>query len=480
MQRKFLSNLMLIVLLNLLVKPLAIFGIDAEVQNVVGTQEYGLYFSLLNFTYIFNILLDLGITNYNTKYVAQHPHLVKRYMGKIIPLRLLLFLIYVVVSIGIALLMGYNLKQLAFLGVLIVNQFLISVILFLRSYFAGLMLFKIDILLSVLDKFILILLAGYLLYFSADKASFTMNWFVGAQLISYALSACIAIGLILSKIGIPKPTWSPAFSKVMLRNSLPYALLILLMMLYNRVDAVMIERLHPAGQAQAGIYAQSFRILDALLMFAMLFSNLLFPIFARLIRDKQSIVPLLNSASRMLLSFSIIAACCAFFYAETILSWIYRGALNQSLPVFSWLMLSFVPICITLIYGTLLTANGSLRILNKLSFVGLLANVFLNVIFIQYWGAWGAALATLLTQTAVAVLQLVFVSKYFQLQFNLLHLARYLGFVGWLISTVLLNEHFSDGNATLTVFFGSSVVALFVFRMLDWKTLLGLLRKNHS
>jgi O-antigen/teichoic acid export membrane protein len=354
------------------------------------------------------------------------------------------------------------------------------VILFLRSYFAGLMLFKIDTLLSVLDKFILILLAGYLLYFSAAKASFTMNWFVGAQFVSYALSACIAIGLILAKIGIPKPTWSPAFSKVMLRKSLPYALLILLMMLYNRVDAVMIERLHPAGQAQAGIYAQSFRILDALLMFAMLFSNLLFPIFARLIRDKQSIVPLLNSASRMLLSFSIIAACCAFYYAETILSWIYRGALNQSLPVFSWLMLSFVPICITLIYGTLLTANGSLRILNKLSFVGLLANVFLNVIFIHYWGAWGAALATLLTQTAVAILQLVFVSKSFQLQFNLLDFARYLGFVGWLISTVLLLELFSVGNATLAVFFGSSVVALFVFRMLDWKTLLGLLQKNHS
>jgi O-antigen/teichoic acid export membrane protein len=85
MQRKFLNNLMLMVLLNLLVKPLAIFGIDATVQNRIGAEEYGLYFSLLNFAYFFNIILDLGITNYNTKYVAQYPHLVKRYMGKILP-----------------------------------------------------------------------------------------------------------------------------------------------------------------------------------------------------------------------------------------------------------------------------------------------------------------------------------------------------------------------------------------------------------
>lgn len=480
MQRKFLGNLMLIVLLNLLVKPFAIFGIDAEVQNVVGTQEYGLYFSLLNFTYIFNILLDLGITNYNTKYVAQHPNLVKRYMGKIIPLRLLLFLMYVLVSVGIATVLGYNQKQFFILSMLILNQFLISIILFLRSYFAGLMLFKIDILLSVLDKLVLILLAGYLLYFSGDKSAFTMNWFVLIQLISYVFTACVAFGLILHKIGMPKLTWSPAFSKVMLRKSLPYALLILLMMLYNRVDAVMIERLHPSGQAQAGIYAQSFRILDALLMFAMLFSNLLFPIFARLIQERNSAVPLLNSASRLLLSFSIVVAFYAFFYAETILAWIYRGELTQSVEVFSWLMLSFVPICITLIYGTLLTANGSLRILNRLSFVGLLANVLLNLIFIQYWGAWGAALATLITQSAVALLQLIFVRKYFNLTFNFSNFLRYAGFIGWLILSVFILEKVNLPLPKIYAFSIKAIPALLVFKMIDLKSMIGLLKKNHS
>jgi hypothetical protein len=47
MQKKFLSNLALILVLNLLIKPFAIFGIDATIQNRIGAQEYGLYFSLL-------------------------------------------------------------------------------------------------------------------------------------------------------------------------------------------------------------------------------------------------------------------------------------------------------------------------------------------------------------------------------------------------------------------------------------------------
>ena len=94
MQQKFLSNLVLLLLLNLVIKPVAIFGIDATVQNQVGSEEYGLYFSLLNFTYLFNILLDLGINNFTTKNVAQYPGLMAKYMGRIAGLRLVLFVLY--------------------------------------------------------------------------------------------------------------------------------------------------------------------------------------------------------------------------------------------------------------------------------------------------------------------------------------------------------------------------------------------------
>lgn len=57
-------------LLNLLVKPLWIFVIDRNVQLTVGHEDYGLYGALVSISIIFNILLDLGITNYNNKTLA--------------------------------------------------------------------------------------------------------------------------------------------------------------------------------------------------------------------------------------------------------------------------------------------------------------------------------------------------------------------------------------------------------------------------
>ena len=163
MQKKFISNLVLIVVLNLLVKPLAIFGIDATVQNRVGAEEYGMYFSILNFTYLFNILADLGINNFTTKNIAQYPHIASRYIGKIFSFRLILFAIYAIVTLSIGIGIGYRGAQLNILYVLIFNQLLITFIAYFRSHFGGLHLFKTDALISVLDRLLLIIICGSVL-----------------------------------------------------------------------------------------------------------------------------------------------------------------------------------------------------------------------------------------------------------------------------------------------------------------------------
>ena len=99
MQKKFLSSLLITIFLNLLIKPISLFGIDATVQNKVGPEEYGLYFSLLNLSVILNMLLDLGINNYTTKRIAQRPEIAKRYFSKVFSFRLILFLIYFLLDI---------------------------------------------------------------------------------------------------------------------------------------------------------------------------------------------------------------------------------------------------------------------------------------------------------------------------------------------------------------------------------------------
>ena len=63
MKKKFLSNLFLIIILNIVIKPLYILGIDAEIINRVGELEYGQYFAIINLTFIFNIFSISALEN---------------------------------------------------------------------------------------------------------------------------------------------------------------------------------------------------------------------------------------------------------------------------------------------------------------------------------------------------------------------------------------------------------------------------------
>lgn len=478
MQKKFLSNLVWMVFFNLLIKPYAIFGIDAEVQNRVGTEEYGLYFTLLNFSYLFNIILDLGITNYNTRYVAQHPNLVKRYIGNILGLRTVLFASYVVLSISFAFILGYNEKQFWFVYVLIFNQFLISLLLFFRSYFAGLLLFKWDIFLSILDRILLIIIVSILLYSPVFERKFDIKWFALAQTASFFISVLVAIILVFRRIGIPRLHWSRAFNIVILKKSFPYALLILLMMLYTRVDAMMIERLHIHGNKQVGIYAQAFRMLEASLMFIMLFTGLLFPIFSRILKEKSSIVPLLDTSSKLVVAFTTLMSftCCLFAYF--ILDTIYLHDILTVVPTFRLLMLSLIPTAFIFVYGTLMTANGDLKRLNWLSFIGLVLNVLLNFIFIPKHGAFGAAVATSTTQLLIAIFYFSSVWKQFFLRFQTKEFFRYIGYISWCGISAFLSFQLKVDIYQFITFITLLILGMVVLGLIPIRSMLASFKKE--
>lgn len=478
MQKKFLGNLFFIILLNLLIKPFYIFGIDIQVQNLVGAEDYGMYFSLLNFSFLFNMFLDVGITNYNTKNTAQHPYSITKYIGSFFGLKLSLALLYIFITLGFALVVGYNDKEMYLLSFFVVNQIFIGIIQYLRSNFAGLHLFKIDATLSVLDRFLLIIMTSILIYGNVTSTPFQIEWFVYLQTLTYGLTMLTALVLTRIKIGKIKIRFRKIFSFAILKQSTPFALLILLMTLYTRIDSVMIERMLPDGKEQAGIYAQGFRLLDAVNMFAFLVAGLLLPIFARLIGEKEPVRPVLQMAAKILVGIAIVVGVGIALNSYTVISFIYHDQVELSSEVFFWLILSFIPLSFSHVFGTLLTANHSLKLLNQMALVGIAVNIGLNYLMIPKMGAEGAAISTLITQSLTALLQVLLVLKVFQFSFHWGSIWRFcillLAYLGVVYS---FKEYFGNlMGVLLTLVVG--VVLLLLLKLLNIRDILGLLQSK--
>ena len=427
MQKKLLSGLFWLLLANLIVKPLWILGIEVGVQNAVGNSAYGFYFSIFNLAYIFNILLDLGITNFNTRNIAQHPQLITKHLSGILSIKLLLFVFYLIVTFTVGALIGYGSDEFRLLAWLTVAQFLNSFILYLRSNFEGLLLFKWDSLFSVLDRVLMILICGFLLWapeFSIFNFQFSIYHFVYAQVAAYALTAFLALVVIAHKAKFRRLQWNWRFFLVILRKSVPFALLVLLMASYNRIDPILLRSL--ASDADAGIYAGAFRLLDALTMICYLVSVPLLPIFSRLCKEiKPAHYNLLSINSQLadivrivfwpLMLFAMGTAMACALFAEPLMNLLYPGRGALYVPAFRVVIFGLIPIAITYIFGTLLTAGGHLRQLNIFAATTLVLNIVVNLLLIPHFGAEGSAWASLTAQSFMALAQLLLAIRLFHL-----------------------------------------------------------------
>ena len=478
MKRKFVTNLILLLFLNLLIKPFWIFGIDRTVQNMVGDESYGMYFALFNFSLLLNILLDVGITNFNNKNIAQHNFLLKKHLSNIVGLKFMLALVYAVFSLVVAAIIGYSKIQFHLLFFLIFNQFLISFTLYLRSNISGLHMFRTDSIISVLDRSLMILICSVLLFTAYFRVHFTIEWFVYAQTAAYLLTLLITFIIVLNKSGKISLRFNPRFFIVFLRKSYPYALLILLMSFYNRIDGVMLERLlpEPLGKQQAGIYAQAFRLLDAVSMFGVLVAGLLLPIFAKMIKQREPVDQMIKLSFTFLFVTAVVVAISSIFYDIEIMEVLYHSNTEYSSDILGILMTGFIGIATTYIFGTLLTANGSLKQLNWMAFAGMVINVSLNLYLIPRYQAFGSAYASLFTQIVTAGAQVILATVIFKLKPNYLFIVKLIAFAGATVVLALISEQFEIWFYGYLFLIATAVLSAFILGLFNigalFKTLL--------
>lgn len=404
MQQIFLKGLGITLLLNLLVKPATIFGVDVVMQNRLGSETYGIFQTFLNTTFLFSMILDMGITNYMTRLIAQHPHLVRQYSHQLFTFRVALTGIYIIWTSVMFLIFQLPLSYWWLLGLLILHQISINSVNYVRAYTGGLMRFSMDATLSIIERLVYLCL-GIIVLYTSFFGPVTLGLFVGIFLTSSITSLVIAGFVYVSMVEFPKWKWNSVFFRAIFKQSFPFALLVILMMLNAKLDSVFINTLHPDGNRQVGYYMHGYRLLDACWMFGVLFGGILLPIFSRLIKEKSSVSGIMTNAFNLLISGGLLMIALSIGSLEPLFNALYKDATTVSFQSWIFLSITFLPMCFTIVFGTLLTANGNLRQLNKIAFITLLITITLNIILVPIYGAVGAAIASMCSQLVCCTLQ---------------------------------------------------------------------------
>ncbi len=406
-----LSRLSFVFVLNALVKPLWVFGVDRVFQNRIGAEGYGAYFSLFSLSLILNFLLDFGMTSSNMRAVARQTVSKKMGFAQHLQVRALLLMAYMTILLLVGLLLNLSMFSLSLLAILGLNQVLNQNILFLRSHLSGNQKFGLDSIFSVLDKFLLVVFLGGCFLIYADFVPSVMQ-FAAAQTTVYLFVFALLLGGSKHSLkGILKPLKRSVVIEI-LKKSFPYALLSFLMVMYLRVDAVMLKIMLVDGDYWAGIYAHSYRIFDVLSMVGFLSASVLLPFFARKIKEGARLKKLLHQLGGSAIILALVVSAIGVWFAQDILALLYTEKVTEiSLQTFQVLMLSLWAVAVFYVYSTFLTALGSLKTLNTIAALALGANIVLNAFLIPTYTSLGAAIASLISQSIAAIAFIVFAHK---------------------------------------------------------------------
>ncbi len=419
MKQKFLGNFIFLILVNLLAKPLYIFGIDMKVQDVVGAEDYGIYFILFNFSFLFFIILDLGLTQYNSRVVAQDNSKLKTLAPNFIVAKLFLGFVFLLAILLGGFLLGYNAIELRLLLLVGLIHAFNSFIEYLRSNIAALHLFKLDAVLSIINRILLIFICGTLLY-GSFASEFKIEHFIYVQIFTLCITAFLSFFVVVKQIDSFSFSLDKGLIIKIIKEGYPYALLVLLTTVYTRTDAVMLKELIPSdGETEAGYYAAAYRFLDMVSMFGLLMASQLLPMFARLIKEKdtESIRHLAQVGFKIIMFISIGVSVCLGTFGEEIIALIFDTYPAAYVGLLlSLLIFSFIPIGTSYVFGTLMNANADLKILNTMGIIGVLVNILLNFILIPKYNALGAVYATVFTQSIVAIAHIYYSNKKLDLQ----------------------------------------------------------------
>lgn len=378
--------------------------IDRKVQNLLPNEEYGTYFSLTGYSLLFMILLDLGLTNYNNREVAINRAFYKTNFWSIIGAKTILTVAFFSIAAIVGLLIGFTSTDFLIFGLLALNQTLLSFNTYLRSNISAIHQFKMDGILSVVDRLFVVLSLGAIIWTSLFPMQLTLYTFILAQ------TAGLFLTFILSWLANNRYLGKAEFhfdkTKILklLKKSLPYATIIALMTLYTRLDSVLVLKLLPNGRAEAGNYAMSYRLLDAAAIIGTLLAGQLLPLFAANFINKARLQLIIKWSSIILIP-AVLGTIVCSLESDWLIKLLYPEKYSEEVgQVFSILIWCFPGMVLVNIFGTLLTAAGEVKRINQMALAACIINITGNLILIQTFGLKGVAITAVITQVFFGVM----------------------------------------------------------------------------
>jgi len=238
-----------------------------------------------------------------------------------------------------------------------------------------------------------------LIYLKAPIEDFAWVMAVEAIVTSIALIAMFGIyGINLKRLKI-----NYSLARSLLKDSWPLLLSGVMVTVYMRIDQVMLGMI--AGEKTLGIYSAAVRLSEAVYFIPVAIVASFSP---SILQAKKSSENLYYSKVQKLFNLmsllSVMLALILTFLSKPIIIFLFGQNYAEAGPILSIHIWASIFVFLGVASTQCFIAEGRFHLILERSVIGVFFNIILNFILIPYFGAFGAAISTLISQFIVSLM----------------------------------------------------------------------------
>jgi len=386
------------------------FLVTILIARQFGSTGFGEFTKITTYVAFFYLIVDFGLNAIVLKQISNlksqnsKPNLkTQNYFGNLLSLRIFFSLVLIFLALAILICLPFNtvtfqgFTPLSRLGIIILAPTILTQAIFLTSnlIFQKNLRYDKSVVAACLGS-----LTTFLLIIFLVRIKTGLLMIVGSYLIGGVVMAGASLFLVNQlTIGNYQLAINPIFWRRLLSQSFPLGLTLIFNLIYFRADVLILTFFR--STEEVGIYGLAYKFFEFPLALPTFFMNAVYPVLlnSKSKRQKSKIIKksgvflFLASAFLLLASFTL-APLLAFIKQDFVASVTPFRILTLSLPLFF----------LTSLFMWVLIAQGKQRLLAKIYGLGMIINIFLNLLFIPRFGYNAAAVITGFSEGIVLLL----------------------------------------------------------------------------
>lgn len=242
-------------------------------------------------------------------------------------------------------------------------------------------------------------------YYQLSVVEFALLYFIVGMIVLVYCLHITSKNFILPKIG---GDWD--FDKEMIKLALQFGLIGIFSTVYVWIDSLMLFFMQ--GNQAVGLYNVAYRIVLVLLFIPVVINTAIFPVMSRMYgKSGNSLKKIVEKYFKLMLMIGIPIGVGGTLLSNKIILLIFGTAYVGSIPVLQILIWATVCTFANAAFVQLFQSTNKQMLVTKVTGIGMVENIILNLTLIPTFSYIGASINTLITEFTVAILLIIAANK---------------------------------------------------------------------